>query len=99
VRSDVNRNSPYHLIKQIGLPLDLPVGGISCRDTLLSCCDNWRVPGQSHATSRTVTCNGTHERAAARKSGQRQVEDEETVPDRLADDAVVAIVPVPPTVH
>ena len=37
-------------------------------------------------------------RAAARKSGQRQVEDEEMVPDRLADDAVVAIVPVPLTV-
>jgi hypothetical protein len=77
-------------------PLDLPVGGISCRDTLLSCCDS--VPGQGHATNRTVTHSGAHERAAARKYGQLQVEDEEMVPDRRADDAVVAIIPVPATV-
>jgi len=37
-------------------------------------------------------------RAAARKHDQLQVEDEETVPDRLAVDAVVAIVAVPVTV-
>jgi hypothetical protein len=54
-----------------------------------SCCDSWRVPGQGHATSRTVTHSGAHERAAVKKYGQVQVEDEETVPDWLADEGVV----------
>jgi hypothetical protein len=36
-------------------------------------------------------------RAAARKYGQLQVEDELKLPDRLAEEAVVLIVRVPPT--
>src|SRR5690242_20724221 len=78
-----------HLIAHIGLPLDLPIGGILRCNTPPSCCDSWRVPGQGHASCRTVTHSGAHERAAARKYGQFQVEDEEKLPDWLAVEAVV----------
>jgi len=89
MNSDVEGSPPYHLIAQINLPLDLPVGGISRVIRMPSCCDSWRVPGQGHATSRTVTHSGALMRAAARKYDQLQAEDEETVPDWLADVAVV----------
>jgi len=85
---DVESDYTHHLIEQINLPLDRQVGEISCRDPPPSCCHGWR-PRAGSCHQPAVTRSGAHERAAARKHGQFQLEDEEKLPDWLADVAVV----------